>query len=129
MEHHRSQTVSRLAAGALVTVLLLAACQVQPPLYYWGGYEGSVGRVGGESDAFDLQAEIDALETDLERAQTSDRLVPPGFHAHLGYLLYLRGDLNGAVHQFEAEKARYPESERFIDGLLARISRPGSTAQ
>ena len=33
-------------------------------------------------------------------------------------------DVEGAMRQFEAEKVRYPESEQFIDGLLARISDP-----
>lgn len=107
-----------LAAGAL----LLAACQTQPPLYYWGDYEGSVERVAGEQNAFDLQAEIDVLESDLEKAQNRDLWVPPGFHVHLGYLLYLNGNLGGAVRQLEAEKWRYPESAQFVDGLLARIA-------
>jgi hypothetical protein len=102
--------------------LLLAGCQTTQPLYYWGDYEGSVERIASEQNDFDLQAEIDVLETDLEKAQNNDRWVPPGYHIHLGYLLYLRGDLGSAVRQFEAEKARYPESEQFVDGLLARIA-------
>lgn len=127
MERLRKLAVMRWIAYAGVTALLVAGCQTQPPLYHWGSYEDSVARVASGQEGFDLQAEIDVLETDLENAQNRDRLVPPGFHAHLGYLLYLFGDVPGAMRQFEAEKVRYPESEQFIDGLLARISDHQST--
>lgn len=128
MERPAKHPVIRLAFCIVVAALLTAACQTQPRLFYWGGYEDSVQRVAGEENAFDLQAEIDTLETDLEQAQNNDLLVPPGFHAHLGYLLYLRGDLDGAVHQLQAEKERYPESEQFVNGLLARIAPSTVTA-
>ena len=114
--------MNRLIASAAVTALLLAACQTTRPLYYWGDYEGSVQRIAGAHGAFDVQAEIDVLETGLEKAQNRDRPVPPGYHVHLGYLLYLHGDVAGAVNQLKAEKARYPESEQFVDLLLARIA-------
>jgi len=108
-------------SSAPALALLLGAC-ASPGLYDWGDYEGSVRRVSNESEGFDVAAEIDRLETTLEQAQNADRAVPPGFHAHLGYLLYVNGDAAGAASQFETEKARYPESRRFVDFMLARIS-------
>lgn len=107
-------------AAALSAALLLGSC-ASSGLYYWGSYEDSVGRVAGAED-FDVAAEVDRLETDLEKAQNEDRPVPPGFHAHLAYLLYLQGDTDGAVRQLETEKSRYPEGGRFVDFLLQRIA-------
>jgi len=127
VERDRVGSVSARAACALAGALLLAACSSHE-LYYWGDYEGSVGRVGGRDEGFDVVAEIDTLETDLEQAQNSDRPVPPGFHAHLGYLHYLNGNLAGAVNQLEAEKQRFPESAVFVDALLARIAPPPTPA-
>ena len=122
MERHCRQPVNRPVFSAALAALLLTACQTTRPLYYWGDYEGSVQRIAGAHGAFDVQAEIEVLETGLEKAQNRDRPVPPGYHAHLGYLLYLRGDVAGAVNQLQTEKARYPESEQFVDLLLARIA-------
>jgi len=114
-------------AALLLATLPLAACEA-PSLYYWGHYEDSVVRVGGHDQGFDVAAEIDNLETDLEQAQNHDRPVPPGFHAHLGYLHFLNGDLNAAVNQLETEKERYPESAVFVDGLLASIQSSATPA-
>ncbi len=113
--------IARIAPAMLAAALVLAAC-TSPDLYYWGEYEGSVGRVSNEAEGFDVVAEIDLLETTLEKAQNRDKAVPPGFHAHLAYLLYMRGDIDGAVRQFETEKSRYPDSERLVDFLLSRVS-------
>ena len=111
--------LSRATAGA--AALLLSACAT-PELYYWGDYEDSVSRVSSETEGFDVVAETDLLETTLEKAQNNDKAVPPGFHAHLAYLLYMRGDVEGAVRQLETEKSRYPDSAKLVDFLLNRMS-------
>ena len=113
--------IARTAPAMLAGALVLGACAA-PELYYWGDYESSVHRVSDEAEGFDVVAEIDLLETTLEEAQNSDQAVPPGFHAHLAYLLYMRGDIDGAVRQLETEKSRYPDSERLADFLVSRIS-------
>ncbi len=114
--------MKRRCAGVLIT-LALGACAPNTR-YYWGRYETSVYRL--EVDADDpgaVQQSIDALNEDIERARSRDQPLPPGFHAHLGYLYAVQGDLGQAVGHFEQEKALYPESTAFIDGLLARLKR------
>ncbi|MEM7674575.1 MAG: DUF4810 domain-containing protein [Myxococcota bacterium] len=105
------------ALAALVT----SACAPRSR-YYWRAYEPSVYKMELKSDdPGAVQEGITSLNEDLERARSRDQPVPPGFHAHLGYLYTLQGDLGQAVGHFQQEKVLYPESARFIDGLLERL--------
>jgi hypothetical protein len=47
--------------------------------------------------------------------------VPPGLHAHLGYLHSVAGNPAAARAHLEDEKTLYPESTRFCDYLLGRL--------
>jgi hypothetical protein len=49
--------------------------------------------------------------------------VPPGYHAHLGYLYYQSGKADQALQSFETEKQLFPESTRFMDLLISRMTR------
>lgn len=110
--------------GALAaTLLALGACHGGGGLYEWSGYEVSVAHVCLGGGLVDLDAEIAEIQELIEKAAEVSRRVPPGAHAHLGYLYYLKGDVDGAVAGLEAEKEAYPESAVFVDGLLARIER------
>ena len=92
--------------------------------YYWGQYEATVYRLEVEpEDPGVIQQSIIALNEDLERARSRDQPVPPGFHAHLGYLYAVQGDLGQAVGHLEQEKVLFPESSQFVDGLLARLKK------
>lgn len=110
--------VRRLAA----LPLLLSFLGCSSTHYDWGHYEDSVLVVTQRPDGFDFAAEIDALETQAEKTANKDRILPPGFHAHLGYLLTVAGDAEGARRHFEAEKELFPESERFMDWLIVQLS-------
>ncbi len=107
----------RLAAAALL--LLTAGCA--SPLYDWGRYEESVLAMETGFQDVDLLDEIDALERQAERAVAKDKRPPPGLHAHLGYLHYLAGNSDAALRHFQAEKAVYPQSTVFMDGLISRL--------
>ena len=106
------------AAGAL---LCAAACQSGRSLYQWSGYERSVAHVCLSAGLVDVDREIAEITELIDRAAERSRRVPPGAHAHLGYLYYLKGNIAGAVAGLEAEKEAYPESAVFVDGLLSRI--------
>jgi len=110
----------RCAPTPLVLALLGSAC-ASPPYYDWGRYEESVYVVTAVPDGFDLQAEIDSLELQLERTRNKERPIPPGLHAHLGYLHSVAGNPAAAREHFEQEKALFPESTRFMDYLLSRL--------
>lgn len=55
---------------------------------------------------------------EILRAQ--DLTPGPGVHAHLGLLYSHAGRDEAALREFNTEKALYPESAPFLDGLLAR---------
>jgi hypothetical protein len=93
--------------------------------YEWGHYEDSVYAVTVRPDSFDLAAEIDALERQVEESVNAERPIPPGLHAHLGYLHTVAGNGDAARAHLEQEKALFPESARFVDHMLERLS-PGS---
>ena len=111
--------MKRLAALALA----FAGASCGSTSYYdWGDYEGSVYRVTAHPDGFDLGAEIDALEQQIELSQAKERPIPPGLHAHLGYLYSVAGNAARAREHFEREKSLYPESAHFVDYLMAQLA-------
>lgn len=114
-----------LAAASLVLAFGTAGCGA-PSHFDWGRYEESVYQVTIRPDGFDLQAEIDSLEQQLEKTAAKQRPVPPGLHAHVGYLHSVAGNADAARSHFVEEKTLYPESATFIDGLLARLGGPRS---
>lgn len=50
--------------------------------------------------------------------------MPPGWHAHLGYLYYQVGKSDQARQELMTEKAEFPESAVFVDRLLANVKKP-----
>ena len=111
------------SALILLAALLAAASGCQSKVrYHWRHYEESVYAFTSESEDFDLAAEIGELEEQLGYSVERGRPVPPGFHAHLGYLYYLAGNAAQARGHFETEKAKYPESAAFMNDLLRRMA-------
>ena len=100
---------------------LCVACATTPSRYEWGDFESCIYDVTTNAGGVDVVAEIDRLTLVVEKARESGKLVPPGLHAHLGYLYSLNGEVDTAVAAFESEKELYPESTVFIDGILKRI--------
>jgi len=112
-------------AAALSAALAAAACATKKPaaLYDWGDYEHSIYRMYCEPGAFDPAAEVHKLETQIEDTLAHERKVPPGVYAHLAMLCESAGDAPGAAGYLRAEKAAFPESAAFVDGMLARMSK------
>jgi hypothetical protein len=112
-----------LAAVSFFTASAVG-CVSQPSLYRWGVYEDMLYQSyknPGESDPITDAAR---LAEDVERTAAEGLAVPPGVHAHLGYLYATQGDLGLARAHFDRELELYPESKTFIDGLLNRMDRP-----
>ena len=107
--------------GLVLGLLLCATGCASSGTYAWGHYEESVYRMTADQGSFDLEAEIEILQEDLEDARERGQRVPPGFHAHLGYLLYLAGDVENARGNFLAEKELFPQSSVFVDTVLSRV--------
>jgi hypothetical protein len=108
-------------AGALALLLVLTGCAA-PSLYSWGHYEAVIYATYAKPGAVPPERQIELLEQDYQKARSENKPVPPGFHAHLGYLYFQLGRLDEARREFETEKARFPESVVFMDRLLARLT-------
>lgn len=111
------------AACAAVVVLTGAGCTSSKPLYYWGHYEDLVYDMYVHPGEADPATQVALLTEDIQKAESSNQRVPPGVHAHLGYMYYLQGDLDAAYAEFDAERQLYPESGVFIDGMVGRMGR------
>ena len=106
---------------AFMFVALLSGCATAPPtLYQWESYEAQVyAHLKGESP----EAQIEAMERDLEKIRAGGKTPPPGFYAHLGLLYVESGNDAKAVDCFETEKRRFPESAAFMNFLLGKYKK------
>ncbi len=109
-----------LTLPLLLAATLLASCASRPGLYQWGSYEDQVYKMYSAPETASPKEQIAALEADLEKARAANRPLPPGHHAHLGFLYFQDGQLDRAVASFETEKRLFPESRAYMDRLIAR---------
>ncbi len=107
----------------LLALLVVAAGCARPTLYSWGQYEELIYRSYATPGAVAPEMQIERLEADYQRARAENKPVPPGFHAHLGFLYFQLGKLDQAKQELETEKAQFPESAVFIDRLLANLKK------
>jgi len=108
-------------AGLVLMGGLLAGCAEpgpKPPVYAWGGYEDLIYDMYAKPGDATPEAQIEQISASLEAGESSGRQAGPGVYAHLGYMQYLTGNVDAARAAFERERALYPESSTFIDGLL-----------
>lgn len=110
-----------LAGAILCSTPFFCACESTKTIYHWQSYEESAYHLLQDPDRTDLVEDIRKLSGEIEKDLVEGRPIAPGVHAHLGYLYYLSGNPDSAKTEFEAEKAAYPESAVFIDGVLRRM--------
>ncbi len=110
----------KLAAGfALGLALTLAGCasQKQKTLYGWGNYQNQLYE-HFKTEGNGNEAEIAALEENLQKIRAQGEAVPPGYHAHLGMLYASVGKDDQVIQQLQTEKALFPESTPYMDFLM-----------
>ena len=110
----------------IAAVSWLGGCQTT--LYDWGSYNASVLELYAPSgmEAQTVGVQIEVLQREITATQSQAKAneasrVPPGKCAQLAYLYAIQGDRVQARQYFEEEKRLYPESARFIDGMLTRL--------
>jgi hypothetical protein len=109
-----------LSVGAL---LVLAGCAAPQGLYQWGRYESQIYAMYSDPGKVPLEEQIAALEADYQKARSRNQAVPPGWHAHLGYLYFGVGKADQAWQSFETEKALFPESAVYMNRIMAKIKK------
>ena len=113
----------RNLVALFLPLALLAGCTPRPTLYAWGHYEGLIYTSYAKPGQEPPEKQIELLEQDYQKARSDNQPVPPGWHAHLGYLYYQVGKADQAKQEFETEKATFPESAVFMNRLLARLKK------
>jgi len=114
--------VSRTIA-ALLAFAFIAGC-ASPAMYAWGNYEELVYASYAAPGSIPPEIQILKMEDDYQKARAMHKHVPPGWHAHLGYLYAQLGKLDESERELLAEKAEYPESAVMMDSLLANLRKP-----
>jgi hypothetical protein len=103
-----------------LALLFCAGCQL-PTMYSWGRYEDMVYTMYAAPNKATAEIQVAKLEQDYQKARSQNKQVPPGFHAHLGYLYFQLGKAEEARRSFETEKANFPESAVFVDRMLLNL--------
>ena len=101
---------------------LLLGCAT-PTLYSWGHYEEQIYVSRMTPGATSTEAQVAELEQDYQKARAENKRMPPGFHAHLGYMYVQLGKLDQARRELETEKTEFPESAVLVDRLLASLNK------
>jgi hypothetical protein len=115
----------RRLALLLGAAACLSACVTPPkPLYAWGSYEELIYTAHATPGAGDAQTQVTALEKDYQVARSTNQPLPPGWHAHLGYLYFQLGKTDQALQEFNTEKVQFPESKVLMDRLIAKVKKP-----
>jgi hypothetical protein len=107
--------------GLAASALVLAGCVAPRTLYTWGSYEELIYVSYAAPDKVPVESQVAALEQDYQQARSTNKRMPPGWHAHLGYLYYQLGKPDEARRELQTEKAEFPESTVFMDRLLANV--------
>lgn len=115
----------RLAAALLACAVAAGCANAPRPLYGWGSYQRQVYEHFKGGQGAGPQAQISALEGDLQRMRAKGEAPPPGYHAHLGLLYASLGQDEASVRELLTEKERFPESGPYIDFLLSKNKKGG----
>jgi len=118
VNHHRFILLLLPFAAAM----LLLGCR-SPDIYYWGNYEKVIYGMYAHPDKVPPEAQVLKLEEDMHKAVSANKPLPPGFHAHLGYVYFQLGKSDLARQEFENEKKQFPESAVFMDRMLGNLAR------
>jgi len=110
-----------LGAAMVIAAGLSSGCAEKPQIYRWGIYEELVYNMYAKPGTADADMQVISLSQDITRTESQGKRVPPGVHAHLGYMYYLSGDAEAALEEFATERALFPESATFIDGMIERL--------
>jgi hypothetical protein len=104
----------------LLVAVLGSGCATNTEIYYWGSYEKLIYTMYNKPGSADPGLQIITLTQDIQKAQEKGKRVPPGVHAHLGFMYAIQGNVEQSQAAFLQEKLLFPESAIFIDGMMAR---------
>lgn len=110
------KTSKLIVVAALL--LLLTGCATNKQHYHWGSYESLVYKMYNKPGEAEPVTQVDKLTQDIQMAEASGKPVPPGVHAHLGFMYAAQGNVEQSKAAFLQEKSLYPESVILMDKML-----------
>lgn len=111
---------AKLFFSGVVCAILFVGCASQNQMYYWGSYEQLIQDSYLKPGTAESGVQIEKLSADIDKAESNGKKVPPGLYAQLGYMYAIEGNVAKSNEAFLQEKALFPESALFIDGMLKR---------
>lgn len=103
--------------------IALTACVANHDKYYWGRYEQLLYSSFNNPGEASSEVQIEQILSDIQQAESKGKPVAPGVYAHLGYLYAAQGKLELAVSALNEEKTLFPDSAKFIDGIIERATK------
>lgn len=104
-----------------IASILFVSC-ASSTKYYWGNYENLVYSQYQEPGKATPDFQIEEMQSDIQKAASQNKPLPPGFYAHLGYQYLQAGKAAEARQYFSAEKKAFPESALLMDRFLKKLS-------
>ena len=111
-----------LGLTAFVVSSQIVGCGARE-IYDWGAYEELLYQSFVEPGKADPLTQLERLTRQIQRTEARGRRIPPGVRVQVGYLHSQLGQAAEAAEYFRAEKAFFPESTVFVDGILERMNR------
>jgi len=112
-----------LLFAAVMVSLCFASCTPSTNLYSWYKYEDVAYKYQKRAtDEYQVKlleqyAKMEAKQKDIRR------IVPPGFKAEYGFLLYKAGKKEEGIQKLKEEIALYPESEKYIGRIVKQLEK------
>jgi hypothetical protein len=97
---------------------VINGCASNNETFYWGDYENTLYERYVKNENGEIEAE---LKSTLNNAEQQQKRVAPGIYADYGFILYKRGDKQGAINAFNTESRLYPESTALMNKLIEKI--------
>lgn len=117
----KRSVIHRILLVGVCAALVSACAQTKPPLYRWGNYENQIYLMYTKPGKAEPGEQVTTLSADVEQTIAEGKRVPPGVHAHLGYMEYLIGNQSQAREEFAAERELYPESRVFMNRIIKQL--------
>ncbi len=104
-----------------ICALALTSCSTTKPLYSWYNYEDITYKYSkkGTEELEQKMLEQYAKMNENQRGQRA--VVPPGFYAEYGFLLYKTGKKEDGIALMKEEVKLYPESEKYISRIIKQL--------
>jgi hypothetical protein len=106
----------------LFAAIAVSGCAAKGGLYNWGGYDGML--YGSYKDPTTVGANMQKLESHIQKLEQAKQKVPPGLYADLGTMQLQAGDKDKARANFLRERESWPESAALMDALINNGATP-----